>query len=73
MPDRELALEPAEVLLVEDLRDEAHLAEHGQVAAVRDGDPGRLLAAVLERVQAEVREPGDVAVGRADAEDAAHV
>ena len=64
--------QPAEVLLVEHLRDEAHLAEHGQVAAVRDGDPGRLLAAVLERVQAEVREPGDVAVGRADAEDAAH-
>ena len=72
VPDRELAVEPAEVLLVEDLRDEAHLAEHRQVAAVRDRDPRRLLAAVLERVQAEVREPRDVAVGCADAEDAAH-
>jgi hypothetical protein len=63
---------PPEVLLVEHLRDEAHLTEHRQVTAVRDRDPSRLLAAVLERMQAEVREPGDVAVGCADAEDAAH-
>ena len=37
-----------------------------------DGDPRRLLAAVLQREQAEVRQPRDVAVGRVDAEDAAH-
>src|SRR5581483_12323681 len=54
MPDRELAAQPAEVLLVEDLRHESHLAEDGQPAAVGDRDPGRLLAAVLERVQREV-------------------
>ena len=35
--------------------------------------PGRLLAAVLERVQREVRESGDVGLGRVDAEDAALV
>ena len=44
--------------------------------AVRDGDAGALLAAVLERIEAEVGEPRDVAVviaGRVvDAEDAAH-
>ena len=37
------------------------------------GDPGRLLAAVLEREQREVREPGDVVSGRVDPEDAALV
>ena len=52
--DRDVAGERLQVLLVEDLRDEAHVAEHGQAAAVGDGDPGRLLAAVLEREQAEV-------------------
>ena len=34
--------------------------------------PGALLAAVLQRVEREVREPRDVAAGRVDAEDAAH-
>ena len=70
---RRSPLEPAQLLLVEDLRDEAHVAEHGQPAAVGDGDAGRLLAAVLEREEAEVREARDVALGRADAEDAAHL
>ena len=44
--------------------------------AVGDGDAGALLAAVLERVEAEEGQPRDVAVGRAervvDAEHAAH-
>ena len=39
---------------------------------VGDGDAGRLLAAVLEREQAEVRETRHVPLLRADAEDAAH-
>ena len=34
--------------------------------------PGALLAAVLQRVEREVGQPGDVAAGRVDAEDAAH-
>ena len=70
--DRELAVQAREVLLVEHLRDEAEVAQRGQAAVLGDGDPGRLLAAVLERVQAEVGEPRDVAAGRVDAEDAAH-
>ena len=70
--DRELPVEPADVLLAEDLRDEAEVAEDGETAVVRDRDPGRLLAAVLERVQPEVGEARDVAVGSADAEHAAH-
>ena len=39
----------------------------------RRGDAGGLLAAVLERVQREVGEPGDVRLRRVDAEDAALV
>ena len=39
----------------------------------RGRDPGRFLAAVLEREQREVGEPGDVVLGRVDPEDAALV
>ena len=70
--DRDVAVQAAQLLLVEDLRDEAHVAQHGQAAVVGDGDPGRLLAAVLEREQPEVGDARDVALGGADAEDAAH-
>ena len=70
--DRHLAGEAAELLLAEDLGDEAHVAKSGDTALVRDRDPGRLLAAVLQREEPEVREARDVAVGSVDAEDAAH-
>src|SRR5207302_1653877 len=72
VPDRRLAVEAAQFLLVEDLRDKAHVAEHGQPAVVGDRDPGRFLAAVLEREQAEVRDARDVPLRGADAEHAAH-
>ena len=72
MRDRRLALKPLELLLGEDLRDEAHVPEHRQPRPVGDRDSGRLLAAVLEREEAEVGEPCDVALGPVDAEDAAH-
>ena len=49
-----VAVQAAQLLLVEDLRHEPHVAQRGQPAVVGDGDPGRLLAAVLEREQAEV-------------------
>src|SRR5262249_226673 len=62
----------AQVLLVEDLRDEAHVAEHREAPVVRDRDPGRLLAAVLLREEAEVRDPRDVTPRGTDAEHAAH-
>jgi hypothetical protein len=72
VPDRELAVEAVQLLLGEHLRDEAEVAENRQAPAVGDCDPGRLLPAVLERVEAEVREPRDVAARGADAEHAAH-
>ena len=70
--DRRVAVQAAQLLFVEDLGDEAHVAQHRQAAVVRDGDPGRLLAAVLEREEPEEGDARDVALRRADAEDAAH-
>ena len=55
MPDRQMPFERREVTLVEHLRDEAHVLDHGDGLAVADGDTGRLLPAVLQRVQTEVR------------------
>ncbi len=70
--DRDLARKRLELLLVEHVGDEAHLAEHGEMATVRDRDPRRLLAAVLKREQPEVRETRDVPLLGADAEDSTH-
>ena len=69
--DRHVALQRAQLLLVEDLVDEALVAHRHDVAALRRGDAGRLLPAVLERVEREVREARDLATGRDYAEDAA--
>ena len=66
------ALERLERGLVEDLRDEAELTDRLDVAAVGDGDARALLPAMLQGVEREVREARDVAVRRADTEDAAH-
>ena len=73
MADRHVAVERPELLLVEDLGDEPGVAQGRDVAALTGRDPGRLLAAVLERVQREIGEPGDLAPGRVDAEDPAFV
>jgi hypothetical protein len=71
--DRHVALEGAQALLAEDLVDQPQLALGHDVAALHAGDPRGLLAAVLKRVEREVRESRDVVVGREDAEDAALV
>ena len=62
--DRHVALQRPQLLLVEDLGDESRVAHRGDVAALAGRDPGRLLAAVLQRVEAEVGEAGDVVAGR---------
>ena len=72
MPDRRAPGQGLQLALVEDLGDEAHVAHGEHAPAVADGDAGALLPAVLERVEREVGEAGDVAAGRVDAEDAAH-
>ena len=48
-------VQAAELLLLE-LREQAELAEHRQPPVLGDGDAGRLLATVLERVEREVRQ-----------------
>ena len=55
--DRDLAAQAVELLLVEHLRDEPEIAQRRQAAVLGDGDPGRLLAAMLQREEPEVREP----------------
>ena len=73
MADRHVAGERLEAALVEDLGDQAEVTLGGDVPALAGRDAGRLLAAVLERVEREVGEPGDVLLRGVDAEDAALV
>ena len=61
----------AQLLLVEDLRDQPGVAQGGDVTALTGRDPRRFLATVLQRVEPEVGEAGDVVSGRVDAENAA--
>ena len=61
--ERHLARQRAQLLLVEDLADEAEVAQGHDVAVLGGGDARRLLPAVLKRVQREVREAGDVVLG----------
>ena len=61
--DRHVARERLQLLLVEDLRDQAQLAHRRDVSALAGRDPGGLLPAMLERVEPEVGEPRDVAAG----------
>ena len=73
VPHREVPVERRELELVEDLADQAHVLDDRDHLAVARGDPGRLLAAVLERVEPEVGELRDRPARRIDAEDAARL
>ena len=72
VPDRYLAGQGLQLLLVEHARHEPHLTDDGDAPALGDRDAGGLLAAMLKREQTEIRQPGNVAFLRADAEHAAH-
>ena len=61
-PIGEVAAQRAQVRLVEDLGDQAHVLVDEDLLAVADRDAGRLLAAVLQGVEAEVGELGDLGV-----------
>src|SRR6478752_5902237 len=71
--DRDVAAERAERGLVEDLRHEAHVLVDEDLLAVTGRDAGRLLPAVLQRIEPEVRQLRDVLSGSPDAEDPAGV
>ena len=73
MADREMTLERREAALVEHLRDEAHVLDDGDRLAVAHRDAGRLLPAVLQGVEAEVRQVGDRPAGCVHAEHSARV
>ena len=73
MPDGEVAAQAGQRRLVEDLGDQAEILVDHHAGAVADRDAGRLLAAVLECVETEVGELGDLFSRRPDAEDAAGV
>jgi hypothetical protein len=68
---RDVPGQAGEHLLVEHLTDQPEVLEHQHLRAVRDRDAGGLLAAVLERVKAEVGQLRDLLAGCPDAEDAA--
>src|ERR671919_515963 len=69
----QVALEGGECPLVEHLRDQAELSVHQDVVPVGDGDAGGFLSSVLERVEAEVGEPGHVLPRRPDPEETARL
>ncbi len=71
MADRDVALQPSEDLLIEDAREQAHLAMADDGAAVRDRDARRLLPAMLQGVKTKKSEPRDIEPGRVDPDDAA--
>ena len=71
MPDRQMPFERREVTLVEHLRDEPHVLDHGDRLAIADRDAGGLLPAMLQRVQAQIRLVRDRLPGRVHPEHAA--
>lgn len=74
MADRHLALERAQRVLIEDLRNETLVPDGKDVPAPRRGrDARRLLSPMLEREQREIREASDVVIGTVNPEDAALV
>ena len=60
MPHGHRPGERTQLGLVEHLRDETEVTEGHDVAVLARRDAGGLLAAMLKRVQREVREAGDV-------------
>ena len=72
MPDGAVAGQALEPLTAEHVGDPAHRLLHLEVMAVGGGDAGRLLAAMLERVEAEIDDVGGLDV-IPDAEQAALV
>ena len=69
--DGDVAGEVGQGLVVEDLGDQAEVLVDEDLGAVGGGDARRLLAAVLEGVQPEVAQAGDVLAGGPHSEDAA--
>ena len=68
MPQREVALQRREVVLVEHLGDQTHILVNVCALPVTGGDPGAFLPAMLQGEQAEERQASHVAARRIQAE-----
>jgi hypothetical protein len=68
--DGDVPLERAQVVLVEHLRDEAHLFVQCGAVAVGDGDAGALLSPMLQGEQPKEGHSGHGHVSRKDPKDA---
>ncbi|GAA3112116.1 hypothetical protein GCM10010449_38030 [Streptomyces rectiviolaceus] len=73
MTDRDMTPERAEGGFVEDLGNEPHVLEDKDLGAVAHRDSRGFLASMLEGVQPEVSELGDLFTRSPDTEDAASV
>jgi hypothetical protein len=73
VPDRDMALKGRERRFVEDLGNQTHVLVDEDLPTVADGDTGGLLSAMLQGVQPEVGQLGDLFARRPDAEDSAGV
>ena len=73
VPDREVAHQPRQRAVVEDAGDETLVLDHRELVAIADGHARRLLAAVLQREEAQVGEVGDRLPGGVHGEDAARL
>ncbi len=73
MADRDVATQRREVGFREHLGDQAHVFVDDDLRAVTDRDAGRFLPAMLQGIDAEIGQLGDLFPRRPDAEDAAGV
>ena len=72
--DRHVARQRAQHVIVEHLRDQSLVTDREDRPTLRGGrDPGRLLPAMLQRVQREVRQARDIVAGCVQPEHAAFV
>ena len=70
VPDRDRSGQVRQLVVVESFRDVAHRPRDADLLQIGGGDPGTLLPAVLQRVQAEVGHVGRLGMAE-DTEDAA--
>ncbi|GGR82135.1 hypothetical protein GCM10010284_14330 [Streptomyces rubiginosohelvolus] len=73
MTDRDMALEGTQRRFVEDLRDQSHVLEDQDLGPVAHCDARGFLSAVLQGIQSEIGELGDLFARSPDTEDAASV
>ncbi|GAA1141504.1 hypothetical protein GCM10009664_07630 [Kitasatospora gansuensis] len=73
MSDGDMTVQRTQGGLVEDLGDKSHVLEDENLGSVADCDARGFLSAVLQGIEAEVRELCDLLAGSPDTEDAASV